>query len=323
MKQTIFTLLLFSTLGLFSCRKDKLQPNVQQYDQTEIQNYIAANNITGMLKDTAGGDTSGIYYKILVPPTGTTRLTYATNVYFVFSLRSFDGLYTNVDTILNHFGGYVGHITNNALPYGLEVAILNDLKYGGGSMRILIPSRLAYGLSGYGSGSSTIANTRIAGNQCLDYYVHMITTLPDQTGAIAAYDNQVIQSYMKANSLTGYIPVDTGIYKGLYYKVDVKGTGTDSINQNSTLTVNRYGRLFDNTSFDNVYNTLADTLSNQVPNLLPGIQGALSFVTTGATESMLIPSGLAYGDGSVIPLASGVPIFSCIRYEYEIRRVSP
>jgi FKBP-type peptidyl-prolyl cis-trans isomerase FkpA len=185
MKQTIFTLLLFSTLGLFSCRKDKLQPNVQQYDQTEIQNYIAANNITGMLKDTAGGDTSGIYYKILIPPTGTTRLTYSTNVYFVFSLRSFDGLYTNVDTILNHFGGYVGHITNNALPYGLEVAILNDLKYGGGSMRILIPSRLAYGLSGYGSGSSTIANTRIAGNQCLDYYVHMITTLPDQTGAIA------------------------------------------------------------------------------------------------------------------------------------------
>jgi FKBP-type peptidyl-prolyl cis-trans isomerase FkpA len=327
MKQTIFTLLLFSILGLLSCRKDRYEPNIQQYDQSQIQSYIAANNITGMIqeKDSLGVvDTTGIYYKILIqPPTSTTPLTNASQVSLVFSLRSFDGKYTNVDTILNHFGGYVGHITTNGLPYGLELAILNDLKYSGGSMRILIPSRLAYGLSGYGSGSSSVANTRIAGNQCLDYYVHIITTIPDNTGAQAAYDDQVIQSYMKGQNLTGYTFIDTGIYKGLYYKIAVPGTGTEFINQNSTITTTREGRLLDNSIFDDAYNALADTLQVEVPNLPLGEQGALSLVTSGATVSMLIPSGLAYGNGSVISLPSGVPESSCIRYEYEIKRIFP
>jgi FKBP-type peptidyl-prolyl cis-trans isomerase FkpA len=175
MKQTIFTLLLLSTIGFVSCRKTGVEPNIAQYDQTQILNYIKANGITGMKQDTVGGDTSGIYYKIIQPGIGLP-LTYSDNISFVFSFRSFDGLYSKTDTIGNQYAGYLGHITTDALPIGLELAILNDLKYVGASMRVLIPSQLAYGTNGYGTGSINNPGSHIAGNQCLDYYVHVITS---------------------------------------------------------------------------------------------------------------------------------------------------
>src|SRR6202012_1932971 len=121
MKQTIFTLLLISAIGLVSCRKHDNQPNIKQYDDEQIKNYIAANNITGMQKDTVGGDTSGIYYKIILPGKSDVPLGYPDNVSFVFTLRSFDGLYSSLDTIENHYQGYVGHIATDALPQGLEL----------------------------------------------------------------------------------------------------------------------------------------------------------------------------------------------------------
>ena len=86
MKQTIFTLLLISAIGLVSCRKHGNQPNIKQYDQEQIQNYISANGITGMKKDTVGGDTSGIYYKIILQPQTDTALTYSDNISFVFNI---------------------------------------------------------------------------------------------------------------------------------------------------------------------------------------------------------------------------------------------
>jgi len=39
----------------------------------------------------------------------------------------------------------------------------NLLKNKGGKIRLLIPSHLAYGTTGVGSGSSTVTNNRIAG----------------------------------------------------------------------------------------------------------------------------------------------------------------
>jgi hypothetical protein len=45
--------------------------------------------------------------------------------------------------------------------------VYNLLKHKGASMRLLVPSRLAYGKTGYGSGSVTNVNSRIAGNQSL------------------------------------------------------------------------------------------------------------------------------------------------------------
>ena len=312
MKQTIFTLLLFCTIGLFSCRKDKIQPTITQYDNSQILNYISANNITGMVKDTSGGDTTGMYYKIINPGTTDTLLNYTDNIAFVFTLRSFDGKYASTDTIENHYQGYIGHVTADALPAGLQIALVNDLRHRGASMRLLIPSRMAYGVDGYGSGSTQNAGTHIAANQCLDYYVHVIDNQ-------ATYDDQVIQNYIKSNTLTGYNKTASG----LYYKIDVQGTGTDSITQNSTVTANFAGRLLNNVFFTTANNPIVDTVSLETPSLIKGVQEGLSHVTTGATISMIIPSALAYGSGSFTGDVGTVPPNSPLRFEFEVRSVSP
>jgi len=348
MKQTIFTLLLLSTIGFMSCRKTGTEPNIAQYDQTQIQNYIKANGITGMKPDR--GDTSGIYYKILDTPKAALgdSLTYSDNVSFVFTLRSFDGKYTSTDTIMNHYAGYVGHISTSNLPAGLEIAIINDLKYSGGSMRILIPSDLAYGVNGYGSGSINVAGSHIAGNQCLDYYVHIISSEKNNvygTNAYGyqyisntaqnAYDDQVIQNYLTASGFT-YSNTPSNIVSSktyyrvpsinvpgayYYYAIKVQGTGTDTINQNSTITTTYAGRILNNTYFDESNNTIADTISFAVPTLALGVQEALSHATTGATISMILPSALGYGANP--PSGGGIPTYSPLRFEFEVRRVSP
>ncbi len=175
MENKLYLLLLLISLGLFSCRKDKVELNIKQYDQQQIQNYIAANGITGMIRDTAGGDTTGIYYKIIQQgSTSQAPLGYADAISMVFTEKTFDGQFSQLDTINNHFFDFVGHITNDNLPLGLQLAIRNDLKYPGTTMRLLIPSHLAYGVYGSKVGSKTQTNANIAGNQCLDYYVNIV-----------------------------------------------------------------------------------------------------------------------------------------------------
>ncbi|WP_461453597.1 FKBP-type peptidyl-prolyl cis-trans isomerase [Mucilaginibacter sp.] len=335
MKQTIFTLLLLSTIGFMSCRKNGVEQTIAQYDQTQIQSYIKSNNLTGMQKDTVGGDTSGIYYQILSPGTGTP-LVYTDQISFVFTLKSLDGLYTTSDTIANHFFGYVGHIASGAIPPGVEIAILNDLKYSGGRIRMLIPSQLGFGKAGYGSGSINISGSHIAGNQSLDIYVHIISKQTDMVygtntfgyqysynKAQEAYDEQVIQNYIPTTGIT-YVKAPSVNLPGTnyWYSIRTPGTGTDTINQNSTITANFYGRLLDNQVFTQHNNSIADTTSLDVPALAKGVQEALSHTTTGSTVSMIFPSALGYGE---VPQSAdiSVPVNSCLRFEFEVRRVYP
>lgn len=316
MKQTLFTLLLLSTIGLISCRKKGVEQNIKQYDEAQIQSYISANGITGMVKDTVGQDTTGIYYKILTSPkTVSTIIGDTSKISFVFTLKSFDGKYSSTDTIENHYDGYVGHITLDALPLGLRLAILNNLKYRGYSMRILIPSHLAYGLYGYGSGSIENTSSRIAGNQCLDYYVHVINNInspvPDNQ---ATYDDQTIQQYMKHENFSNYIKTSTG----LYYKIITPGTGTAFINQNSTVEATYTGMLLNNVQFDYLNNG-ADSVSLEVPDLRIGMQEALTHATKGALISMILPSALGYAETAT----TGVPVNSCLRFEFKVVDVTP
>jgi FKBP-type peptidyl-prolyl cis-trans isomerase FkpA len=317
MKQTIFTLFLLSAISLTSCRKNGTQPDIKQYDDTQIQNYIKANGITGMTK---ANDTTGVYYKIILPGSGKA-LDFPDRISFVFSLKSFDGKYTSVDTINNHMEDYVGHITNDKLPLGLELAIVNVLKYRGASMRLLIPSHLAYGVGGYGTGSSQNVNTKIAGNQCLDYYVHII-------GDQVAYDETVIQNYLKANNLTGYTRVKsildtTATPTYYYYQILTPGTGqVDPITENSTITANYTGLLFNGYVFDGGYNgtTIAtDNITDVVPDAL--VEAFENYVPAGAGTkiSVIMPSRLGYGEGA----QTGIPANSCLRFTWVILSVTP
>src|ERR1700712_1066832 len=177
MRLTFFTLLLLSIVGFVSCRKSGDNVDIKQYDAQQIQSYIAANGITGMQQDTTGHDSTGTYYKIIDQGSGPA-LGYADSISYVYTIKSFDGKFSVQDTVLNHVDLPLGHV----VPNGLQLGIHNLLKYRGGKMRILIPSHLGYGEKGVGTGSVTLTDARIAGNQCLDYTVYIV---PNQV----AYDD--------------------------------------------------------------------------------------------------------------------------------------
>src|ERR1700741_1279420 len=148
MKQIVFTLLLLSVIGLVSCRKKGVDINIRQYDDQQIQNYMAAHGLTGVMhRDLSGGDTTGMYYEIIDSDRTQTLLNDTTKISMVFSLSSFDGKYSSTDTVKNHYCNYIGRMVANNLPAGVRIALLYDLKKNGGSMRILVPSRMAYGIN--------------------------------------------------------------------------------------------------------------------------------------------------------------------------------
>jgi FKBP-type peptidyl-prolyl cis-trans isomerase FkpA len=307
MKQTLFTLLLLSAIGFVSCRKSGSEPDIKQYDQQQIQQYIAANNITGM-QSVPSSDTTGIWYKIIDRGDTTRSADYPDEIAFVYTLRSFDGKFIAADTVLNHFDGFLGH----AAPNGFMLAIHNLLKYRGSKMRVLIPSHLAYGVSGVGSGSKTITSGRIAGNQCLDYTVYMIS---DQKAGDdpnikinqqAAYDDLVIKNYMSANSLSGYLQTADG----LYYKILKQGNPDSVISNNSSVTCNYVGKLMNNTVFDD-HSTTILTFPDLVGGTSPGFAEGLKLIHGGGNISLLVPSRLAYG-----AVAQGsIPANACLRFD--------
>ncbi|MDP9078410.1 MAG: FKBP-type peptidyl-prolyl cis-trans isomerase [Bacteroidota bacterium] len=314
MRQKFFTLLLISAIGFASCRKDKIEQTIKQYDESQMQNYIKVHGLTGMLKDTIGGDTSGIYYKIIMPGhTAAAPIDYPDNVSFVFQLSSFDGRYITLDTIQNHIDDYLGHLTHDALPAGLQLAIKNLVKHKGASARILIPSHLAYGVSGYGSGSSSVTNTKIAGNQCLDYYVHLIESYK-------TYDPQVIKNNW---DLTGYTPVKSRLDTAgniYYYKILTPGNiGASPITESSSVTVNYTGSLLNGTVFDGQYNG-SNTNTLTPSGLTMGVREALEdHAVTGTKISIIVPSGLGYSN-----ITSGsIPINSCLRFTFTVISTIP
>ena len=74
----------------------------------------------------------------------------------------------------------------------------------------------------------------------------------------------------------------------------------------------------DNVVFDGANNG-ADSVSLQIPNLIRGVQYGLTYASGGSgLTSLLIPSGLAYGQTAT----TGVPVNSCLRFEFEIYSIT-
>jgi FKBP-type peptidyl-prolyl cis-trans isomerase FkpA len=308
MKQIIFTLFILTALALSSCRKNGGDINIKQYDQQQITNFISSNHLTNMVKDTSGGDTTGIYYQLMsAGNTSEPALDYPDSVSFVYTLATFDQKFEAQDTAVNHYAGFVGHI----VPNGLMLSVRNILKHRGAKARVLIPSHLGFGLAGAGSGSKTITNGRIAGNQCLDYYVYVVD---NQSG----YDDIVIKNYMAHYNLTGY----TEIANGVYYKITVPGTGISPITENSSITCTYTGYLMNGVIFDeNIAST--GSASFNIPDLTLGVAEALQRATAGADISIIVPSRMAYGSAGSSGSLATVPSNACLRFDFSIATVTP
>jgi len=314
MKQRIFTFLLIALVaGITACRKSGTDPDINEYDEQQIKAYISANNLEGFTRDAEGfNDTSGIYYKILEPGRGD-RIQYSDKVSLVFSLKSFDGKYSSVDTITNHVSDYVGLLASAGRTKGLQLGIHNLLKYKGGSMRMMIPSHLAYGVSGIGSGSVTNVNTRIAGNQSLDYFVRVIDNQD-------VYDEAVIKRYLNDHNLTGYAKDP----KGYWYKVITPGTGpAGEIKQFSKVYPTYVGSLLNGAEFDAANKTTVVT-----DPFVPAELGVAAFgdalidhATTGTSISVFIPSSLGYGELGNASAAVAIPPNAVLHFEIQVSKV--
>ncbi|MEO6524841.1 MAG: FKBP-type peptidyl-prolyl cis-trans isomerase [Mucilaginibacter sp.] len=339
MKRILYTLMVLCAFGLLSCRKSGTDISLKQFDDNQIQNYIKSNNLTEMKPYTGNGDTTGIYYQVIIPGKGDSILN-TTQTAYLYTAKSFDGQFNSSDTILNHVYSYAPYIG----PTGLQTAIKNIAKTRGTKIRVLVPSRMAYGINGttvtrYTSNTTT-STTTIPGNQGIDYTITImdekgtmvvtnpLTNQPETVLKQAVYDEISIKKYLAAQGFSGYTRIDTGKYKGLYYKITKAGTGTDKIGIGSVVGVQYTGFLFNTAIFDQQIiegNYAASSLILYKDEVVDAMLGALPKATAGADISIITPSALAYGVAGATNSASGgfgIPAFSCLRFDMSIITVA-
>ncbi len=317
MKLRLYKLSIALLSGAFflttACKKE--YASIEEVDQRNIDAYIQQNNLSGKLKDTLG-----FYYQVITPGNGDL-LKYDSIVPVIFTVRSLDGRYSSVDTFAasNRYGTagvgtyYAGAVASDYLGYfGAEKGFPNVLKKGvkeilkrsGGEIRMIVPSRLAYGVSGYKD---------IPGNACLDYSIKVING-----SKINEYDQLSIQKHISANSLSGFQKTSDGIW----YKILNQGSGS-SITVDSTVTVKYTGKLFNGEVFDQ---TPGDNTSQFVlSGLIPGWQKGIPLVKEGGKIRLLIPSTLAYGFRGSREQSYGtvtIPTASCLDFEIEVTDVA-
>ncbi len=325
MKKIPYTLLIFCLAGLYSCRKSNADIDIKTYDQQQIQNYISANGLTGYTRDLSGGDTTGIYYKIISKGTGAV-IDYPTLTSLVFTVTSFDGSLTSQDTIINHVYNYVGHLNSNFLPKGVQLALINILKTKGTRASVIIPSHLGYGTNG----TAFNGGGRINGNQCLDYYINVVNNDPlvdpvtgktviDPTSGLAVtgqdkYDDISVQNYITANALTGF----TKTASGLYYKVTSPAQGATAV-KTSLVTIQYTGTLFNGiVTSDSFNSTTGDGAVIDLENdTRRGLVEACQLAPVGSQLTVLMPSRLAYSFNGYTA-DSSIPSFSCLRYDINL-----
>lgn len=272
---------------IVACEKE--YESIEVIDDRNVSAYIQANKL-----NMVEYEDSGIYYEIINPGTGAD-VEYSDQLPLIFTIRSLDGQYSSLDTFSNsnRYYNYLGYFN----PEGVRVGIKEVLKKKSGTIRMIIPSRSAFGRNGAGS---------IPGNASLDLTVKVL-----DKSKLPAYEDFTIQKYMSANSLTGF----TKTASGLYYKIDVPGTGSP-IALDSTVKAEYEGKLLNGTVFDKT--ATGSPASFLLSEVVKGWQEAIPLIKEGGTIRMILPSSLGYGlEGN-----TGIPAFSALYFSVKITEVT-
>ncbi|RYY30408.1 MAG: hypothetical protein EOP41_00665 [Sphingobacteriaceae bacterium] len=272
MKQFAFALFSVLVLAMFSCKKE--YETISTFDATAIQSYISANRLT-----MTAGD-SGIYYQLIKQGDTGNPLVDTDRIFYAFTVKSLDGKFANNDTVLNRVSNYVG-LTSTTLPVGLQFGIKKYLQRRNGVIRLIIPSKQAYGVNGYKTSDGII---NIAGNQSLDYTVYLYNV-----NSQLAYDTIQIRNYLKKNNLTGFRKSPSG----LYYQILDAGSGTDQIYISSSVTTTLAKNILQNgaTVAIETSSLAAQSVSTFASS---GLQEGLQKINSGGKIRLLIPTGLGY-----------------------------
>jgi len=301
----------FAVLAFASCEKKDYQ-TIVELDEENIQNYIRQNH----LDMTPLGNT-GMYYQVLEEGNGM-ELDYNKIVPLVFTLKTHDGSFSSLDTfsVINRYADYLGYF-----PYGSDVAgnqsgspldkeeglkvVLNQvLKRANGKVRVLVPSRYAYGRNGSG---------KIGSNQSIDYVIHAIDTTD-----LPAYEDYSIKNYLSSlGTSTDYIETPSGIY----YHISQEGTGKQ-VQTESTVEIGYVLKTLNGTV---VEQSSTDSLSISLASTIAGWREVLPKLKEGGKVRMVLPSSQAYGikgTASSSTTGSGIPPFSSIDFEVSVKKVT-
>jgi FKBP-type peptidyl-prolyl cis-trans isomerase len=210
-------------------------------------------------------------------------------------MRSLDGKYVSSDTfnIANRYYNFLGYYNPEAIRLGVKEV----LKKSNGTIRMIIPSRLAFGRNGSGS---------IPGNASMDITVRVL-----DFSKLVEYEDITIRKYLESNSLTGFTKTSTG----LYYKIGQPGTGSP-ITTDSTIVANYTGKLLNGTVFDRAVAGSEATFA--LNSLVKGWRQGVPLIKQGGSIRLIVPSTLGYGlDGS----SPAIPAFSALDFDITVTDV--
>lgn len=113
-----------------------------------------------------------------------------------------------------------------------------------------------------------------------------------------AEDDALLQKYIKDHNLTAIAAQD-----GLYYTMDVVGTGAQPAGVYSKVTINYSGYFVDGTVFDS-----SNGFTSTLTSLIKGWQYGIPYFKVGGKGKLLIPSHLAYGTSGAGTIPGNTPI---------------
>lgn len=290
-KLTTYTLALLGMIFLFnSCKKE--YESIESIDKAKIEAYIKANGLDGKMKPDPAG--SGFYYQVVSDGTGAPMLN-KDSVFYNLSITNLSGTSYYSTAAYSNEGTYLGYI--NPSSYRTALSGLNR----GAKVRVILPSYLAYGKNGSGNvPSNEVILSEITTN-----------TLTTQS----EIDDKRIVDFLASKGITA-----TKHSSGVYYQVLTPSTGSDVIDEHSTLVVAYAGRLLNGTVFDS--GTALTTTPQQV---IQGWGKILPLFRAGAKIRIFIPSNLAYGlAGSTNSLTGAliIPPSACLDFDITITSVT-
>lgn len=281
-KITSYIVALVSAVVLLSsCEKE--YESIEAVDQRKIEEYISKNNLQNVEPDGTGA-----YYQVIEQGTGDF-LKNTDLVFYNFDIQSLTGVVYQSASAISNNGTYVGYVTSPAVfrPVMLKVKR-------GAKVKLIIPSYLAFGKNGNGN---------IPSNEVI---ISNLTIFNEATQA--ELDDNRIKAFLTVNNIPA-IKHDSGVY----YQEITPGTGTETIDEHSTLVVKYSGRLLDGTQFDS-----GDSFSTKLSEVILGWGKVIPLFKAGAKIRIFIPSGLGYGTSG----SGAIPINAVLDFTIDITSVT-
>lgn len=274
-------------LFLVGCKKE--YESIEELDARDVQAYIKQNNLTVQQYNN-----TGIYYQVINAGTGAD-LSYTDKIYATFTAKSLDGKFSVQADSLNRFSSFLGYFSSESgYPDAFSTSIKEILKKKGGSIRLIIPSHLAYGRGGNSS-------MDIPGNSSLDCTIKLY-----DVNTQADFEDVFVKRYFESSKIN--INAFTKTSTGLYYQIIAQGT-SPAVDAGSLITVAYTGKLTNGTVFDE-----STSYESYLYNLIPGWQEGVTKISKGGKIRLIIPPSLGYGSSA----SSSMPPYSTLDFNIEV-----